>query len=408
VERDHRYDSAVSLIDELAVARKSTGHSLRRYPDSESQRIKNPVSEFAPAILHLASTSSKFAVDIFVEAIRWLGNIGWVNNRINTIRTRYPSVKRFLDTSLKKRPSREQTIESIRQSWQVIKVHTAKMAAYTVRGTGVLIGTTRRRIRSIKITGTTALIALIIAIVTLGITIVTVRIVSLTDSIREGSLSEAITAVEKIRVFGDTRPYKALKQRGEQALEEGRVEEARDIIDALVSMEPASAYTYIMKAEMALQENDYEKAKHALQQAMEQGGGKQVVRAERDAILAAMESNMQRGEAPESLIEIILENLDAADSPKISEWLHDTHYWLRWNAVEILEKAGKQPDMVPVYMLDLHHGGSMRTRIRAARKLGEIGDRRAVSALKKARDKGFADPIVAATATGVLEERFNE
>jgi serine/threonine protein kinase len=65
-------------------------------------------------------------------------------------------------------------------------------------------------------------------------------------------------------------------------------------------------------------------------------------------------------------------------------------------------------DMVPVYMLDLKHGGSMKTRINAAEKLGASGDDRAIAPLTEAKEKGFRDPFVATTAASMLEKYFNK
>jgi len=98
--------------------------------------------------------------------------------------------------------------------------------------------------------------------------------------------------------------------------------------------------------------------------------------------------------------------LAAADDPIVSGWVANTQYWLRWNGVRIREAAGLEVDMVEVYILDLKHGGSMKTRINAAQSLGESGDDRAIEPLTEAREKGFRDPFVATTAASMLEKYF--
>ena len=66
---------------------------------------------------------------------------------------------------------------------------------------------------------------------------------------------------------------------------------------------------------------------------------------------------------------------------------HSIRYWERWNAVRALERMekGDRIDWVEVYLLDLQHAGSCGTRVRAARKLAELGDPRAVEALLRVR-----------------------
>jgi hypothetical protein len=71
-----------------------------------------------------------------------------------------------------------------------------------------------------------------------------------------------------------------------------------------------------------------------------------------------------------------------------------------------MKSADVYIDMVNVYILDLKYAGSTRTRISAAKKLGELGDERAVPALQEAKNRGFRDPMVALTASTVLDNNF--
>jgi serine/threonine-protein kinase len=91
----------------------------------------------------------------------------------------------------------------------------------------------------------------------------------------------------------------------------------------------------------------------------------------------------------------------------IVEWISRPDYWLRWNSVRIAGRLELPVDSVALYLLDLQHGGSVRTRTHAATRLGELGDTRAIGPLAKAADLGLRDPIVSYTADLVLNNYFN-
>ena len=63
-------------------------------------------------------------------------------------------------------------------------------------------------------------------------------------------------------------------------------------------------------------------------------------------------------------------------------------------------------DLVPVYIQDLSFAGSVQARISAIDRLGEIGDKRAIPALKKVKELDQNDPLVSTEAGKVLEEKF--
>jgi hypothetical protein len=92
----------------------------------------------------------------------------------------------------------------------------------------------------------------------------------------------------------------------------------------------------------------------------------------------------------------------------IRTWLKSTSYWLRWNAVRLASPMRVAVDSVDVYLLDLQHAGSVRTRTRAATRLGELGDKRAIPQLRAAAGLGFRDPVVSYTAELVLENYFGD
>ncbi len=65
----------------------------------------------------------------------------------------------------------------------------------------------------------------------------------------------------------------------------------------------------------------------------------------------------------------------------------DKRYWLRWNSLDALKSmdALDEVDLGLVYLQDLRYAGSCSTRKRAAKKLAEMGDKRALDALRQAK-----------------------
>ncbi|MBN1309610.1 MAG: serine/threonine protein kinase [Chitinispirillaceae bacterium] len=92
----------------------------------------------------------------------------------------------------------------------------------------------------------------------------------------------------------------------------------------------------------------------------------------------------------------------------IRSWIVHPAYWLRWNSVRLAAHLAIPVDSVKVYILDLQHAGSVRTRTRAATRLGELGDRRAIPPLTTAAGRGLRDPVVSYTAELVLENYFKD
>ncbi|GBU22914.1 serine/threonine protein kinase PrkC [Fibrobacteres bacterium R8-0-B4] len=132
-------------------------------------------------------------------------------------------------------------------------------------------------------------------------------------------------------------------------------------------------------------------------------GGAAAIRKEHPFYIRYLEAWIER-ELPDSLITLCATRLYLHDNDQVKAWLASEHYWVRWNAVYIQQKGGKKVDLVPVYILDLDYSASARTKIRAAEKLGELGDRRAVPALTAARDG--RNPA-SSTARRILREKFN-
>lgn len=133
---------------------------------------------------------------------------------------------------------------------------------------------------------------------------------------------------------------------------------------------------------------------------------KEVLKYQIDQLINDLEEIFKKEKAPEQLVNLVSRTLSLSGHKRISQWLNHNHYWVRWNTVKVMEAAGVKVDMVNIYMLDLNSNASMRTRIRAAEKLGEMGDRRAVPLLEEIGSRRMRDPFVSATARNILSKYF--
>jgi hypothetical protein len=180
------------------------------------------------------------------------------------------------------------------------------------------------------------------------------------------------------------------------------------IAQTLIETPSTAAYGYLLAGRIAVREKDFTGANEAFLQAKQQAHGRGVVDKNIPVILNDLEKILIQEKAGNTLIKLVAHTLKAGEIHRVKRWVHDPRYWLRWNGVWIQEAAGNAVDMVPVYILDLDRGASMRTRITAAQKLGESGDRRAVKPLIKAKKRGMRDPFVSAAAAAVLERCFKK
>lgn len=194
-----------------------------------------------------------------------------------------------------------------------------------------------------------------------------------------------------------------------------------DKLDALIgSNNLDSAYALIVKipesentgwadfllGRIELKKGNYTLADSQFKEALEKR--KSILRYERNDILNDLEIVFKKGKAPESLISTVINTLKIAEHKRIHTWLQSPHYWLRWNAVRVIESSGKKVDLVNVYLIDLNSTASIRTRIRAAEKLGELGDKRAIPLLQEIGARGIRDPFVSATARDVISRYFKD
>jgi serine/threonine protein kinase len=162
-----------------------------------------------------------------------------------------------------------------------------------------------------------------------------------------------------------------------------------------------------IQANLALKDGNFNDALRQFAEIVD-NGGERTIREQREELSKDIENHLSGNDASESLLNLCTGPLKNVVEPHLDEWTKNNSYWLRWNAVKICSIIDRKFDMVDVYILDLLHAGSIRTRIRAAEKLGQLGDKRAVAPLKEVSNRGIRDPIVSTKATRVLEEYFQK
>jgi hypothetical protein len=181
--------------------------------------------------------------------------------------------------------------------------------------------------------------------------------------------------------------------------------QASEIADILIESKRKdhALYGRLYKAMAALCADRFNDAFDLFAEVRKLDGGESAIRREHPFFTRYLEAWIER-ELPESLVNLCGQGLYLYDNSQIKTWTKNEHYWVRWNAVYIIQRGSEKVDLVPIYILDLDHSASARTKVRAAERLGDLGDRRAVPALIAARDgKGPA----ASTARRVLREKFN-
>jgi hypothetical protein len=109
---------------------------------------------------------------------------------------------------------------------------------------------------------------------------------------------------------------------------------------------------------------------------------------------------------PDPLVTIMVRFFGAAGDRAVEKAVRGKPYWPRWNSLRILQAGGKRVDLVNVLILDLKHAREWRIRTQAIRDLGDIGDRRAIPALREAKKLGRKDVYTSSAAARVLRKEF--
>jgi serine/threonine protein kinase len=268
----------------------------------------------------------------------------------------------------------------LKKSWRLLKAFTARNLPVV---TGYLLS--HRKVS----------LALILSIVVL--TLIPFIVKPSCDNHRRSPLvkfrkSSEFKKVEKnIDHFFSTDIFDSLKKTADQLIEKN----GKEFDNALA------------QARLALKDENFSDALRQFTAIVDNGGDRSI-RESRDELLNDVENALSEDEATESLLNLCTGPLKDIVEPQLNKWTRDKSYWLRWNAVKICTIIDRKVDMVEVYILDLMNGGSVRTRIRAAEKLGQLGDKKAIAPLREISNRGIRDPIVSTKATWVLEEYFGK
>ncbi len=173
--------------------------------------------------------------------------------------------------------------------------------------------------------------------------------------------------------------------RAKRDLKAGRTKAAIEELLKVRARKPESAQVHYQLGEAYLQAERRRAAVKAYQRAMElePAFGKD------NPFLRRLVGLLAFGEAAEDASRLLIQVGDPA-LPLVEEVLESRRYGLRWNAARTLERMGKRPDYVRLYILDLQYE-DCSSRKRAAQRLGELGDRRAIPALLEAQRRSLVE-----------------
>jgi tRNA A-37 threonylcarbamoyl transferase component Bud32 len=212
--------------------------------------------------------------------------------------------------------------------------------------------------------------------------------------------------LKNLAVDGHTGNINELIKDCESLITSNNLKSAEGIADELVKIRKTAARAYLQLGRIELRDEDEDDAIDAFRNARQCKRFTRALSKEKKLLLKDVKNYFTENEASNRLIQTLVYTIKLGDSPEFKNWVYEKPYWLRWNSLKMLNETNQKIDMVEVYLLDLQHGGSLRTRIRAATKLGEMGDKRAIPFLQEIAQRGFADPIVSANAQAVLDQYF--
>jgi len=187
-------------------------------------------------------------------------------------------------------------------------------------------------------------------------------------------------------------------------IDKNELNDAAEIADALKKIRKQAAQAYVLSAIIELKDDDGDDAVDAVDEGKRLKGFNDEFDKERARFIDALREYLSDDEIDRKVVDCVVYTLHLGKNHTIRKWPYDRQYWLRWNSIRIHNEVGLKVDMVEVYILDLKYASSMRVRIRAANKLAEMKDKRAISALKEVAQRGFSDPIVSVAAQSALDE----
>jgi serine/threonine protein kinase len=187
-------------------------------------------------------------------------------------------------------------------------------------------------------------------------------------------------------------------------IEMNELNDAQEIAVALSRIRRYASHARVLNSIIELKDNDGDDAVEEIDEGRKKHGFRASFRKEKRLYKDALRVYLTNEEIDREMVDCIVYSLHLGHEKYFRIWAYDKAYWLRWNSVTIMQEVGLKVDMAKVYILDLKYANSMRVRIRAANKLGEIKDKRAISALEEVARRGFADPIVSVAAQSALDE----
>lgn len=265
-----------------------------------------------------------------------------------------------------------------------------------------LLSINEKKKKRIVATGISALSLIFIIIISSFL----INTIPLNNNVKRESKTKSQHALKESGIFAIPVHNELLIDSCKLLLKNNNLTGAKRAAQKLTQSKSAPAYGYIFLGRTAIRRGNYNNATEAFNSAKKQKRGKSVLKKELSSIMEDLKIKLKKNRASQPLIDLVVITLSVADKPIVREWVDDKHYWLRWNAVKIMQAEHIKVDMVNVYILDLKYAGSTRTRIDAAKKLGNLGDRRAIPALKEAENSGIRDPFVAGAARSVLDQHF--
>ena len=185
---------------------------------------------------------------------------------------------------------------------------------------------------------------------------------------------------------------------------DGDLDSAASRAALLTLSENCAAAGQFLQGLVACRQKNFDDAMLAFETAEGLPDGKDCIR--RNCHYMAVRYALVNERMPDMLVAILARDFDADDDHAVQRAVNEKPYWPRWNALRILQSGGKKVDLAKVFILDLKYAEDRHVRIQAIHDLGELGDRRAIPALKEARRLEKKDPLISAAAARVLKKVF--
>ncbi len=187
-----------------------------------------------------------------------------------------------------------------------------------------------------------------------------------------------------------------------------QLSEAKELAAKLARLRHVATHARILLGRIALLDGEDREAVEAFTKASVSKDWRKMRKRELPSIMQSCTRRLSDDSVDSTLAAVLAARVLFDRKDSVRAWIGAPPYWLRWNGVRLAALMNVPVDSVDLYILDLQHAGSVRTRTRAATRLGELGDKRAIAPLKTAMSLGLRDPVVSYTAELVLENYFRD